>query len=162
MSTKKGIDVPIQKLMTQFQNKLWTDFNFSIIGRIQRDEEFNRRPIPMMLIEGTRKYKDVLLDSNFDARCFFDVLPHRGNNRATVWICFLVNLEKLYPNVAERATEYAHADVSNLILQSAFTPTGLVTDLAAFREYDLTQATDNLHPFYLFRFNTDIVYQNNC
>lgn len=158
----KGIDIPIAKQMTQFENKLWTDKEFSIVGRIQRDEVFNRRPIPMMLIPGTKEYRDVLLDSNFDARCFFDVLSNRGNNRATVWICFIVNLEKLYPNVSERATEYAHADVKNLLLQGPFTPTGLITDLAAFREYDLIESSDNLQPFYLFRFTTDIIYQNNC
>lgn len=163
--TFKGIDTPIEYQRLLFVNNLWTGpgIDFVAHGRVQRDEEYNRRPIPRILVPDTRKYTDVLLDSGHDAMCFFDALPNRGVNSASVWICFLVNLEKLYPSVAGRlATEYAHADVNSLILDGPFTKTGIVTDLSAFREYDLTEVSDNLQPFYLFRFNTNIVYQDNC
>jgi len=108
----------------------------------------------------------VLLNKKVDSTCFFDVQPtEEYDNRfiADVWICFAINLKKLYPSITERATEYAHEDVLKIIKKySSFKPTGLVRGLDAFSEYNLVKETDNMNQFYLFRINTEIKYPQNC
>lgn len=162
----KGADLKIEQLALKFENNLWTDFDFVVHRRVQRDEVFNRRPIPMILVDSERnEYRDVLLDSAHDAICFFDVLPQRTGTveyRAKAWICFMVKLNKLYPGYGRQGTEYVHSDVKQILLTDNFTPVDLITDLDSFRPYDLVQTSDNLQPFYLFRYVTEFTYQDNC
>lgn len=161
----KGIDIPIGRLLTQFIANLWTGNTNVFKGRIQRTIR-NEGTIPEWFNPDTNAYEDVLLNDRVDSTCFFDVQPaEKYDNRfkAEVWICFAINLKKLYPGVSERATEYAHEDVLKIIKKkSSFKPTGLVRGLDAFSDYELVKESDNMNQFYLFRFNTEIYYPQNC
>lgn len=161
----KGVDIPIDALVAKFTSKLWTGKDNVFRGRIQRvlkkGETFPEYYDPI-----EKRYKDVLLNRKVASTCFFDVQPtEEYDNRfiADVWICFAINLKKLYPAITERATEYAHEDVLKIIKKnSSFKPTGLVRGLDAFSEYNLVKESDNMNQFYLFRWNTTIKYPQNC
>lgn len=160
-----GIDTPIERLRLLFVSDLWKTNNYTAYGRAFRNEE-NGNIIPEVLIASSNEYEDVLLDDKLEALSFFDVDPNRGeengNQTATVYICFAVNLKKLYPLITERATEYAHDAARRLILQSNFKNiTELVTGLAAFDRFTFNE-NDNMSPFYLFSFTTEINNINNC
>ena len=160
----KGIDIPIEALVTKFTNKLWVGNNNVFRGRIQRVLR-NGETFPEYYDSTEKRYKDVLLNSKVDSTVFFDVQPteeYANQFRADAWICFSVNLKALYPSVSERATEYAHEAALKIIKKSSLKPVGLVRGLDAFSEYDLVKQTDNMNDFYLFRFNTTIVYPQNC
>lgn len=166
----KGIDIPIDDLVELFEAKLWTGNNCDFHGRIFRNEstnEISNDIIPEYFSDG--EYKEILLDDTFDAICFFDVLPESeiiGTGQADTRICFAVNLDKLYPSVGTRATEYAHEDVFKLvhISQGFVEGTGrLIRGLPSFSDYSTVKANDDLHPWYLFRFDVRFEYEFiNC
>lgn len=161
----KGIDMPIEELVTKFIANLWTTNDCVFKGRIQRTVR-NEGTFPEWYNPISKRYEDVLLDKSVDCTSFFDVQPteeYDNRFKADVWICFAVNLAKLYPVISERATEYAHEDVLKIIKKkSSFKPTGLVRGLDAFSDYELVKESDNMNDYYLFRFNTEIVYPQNC
>jgi hypothetical protein len=161
----KGIDVPIANLNTVFTDNLWTDKVYTKYGRIYRNiREGGISPEAFNAITG--EYSDVLLNDKIDAHSFFDVQPaeeYTGNFNADVWVCFAVNLKKLYPSVTtEMATEYAHEDALRQIKKKNFKVTGLVRGFDAFSDYELAKPEDSMNPFYLFRFNTEVKYPINC
>lgn len=159
----KGIDVEIKRMTDWLTAKLWTDKTVAINGRIFRNQK-NGETIPEKYVSGI-DYQDVLLDDTKDAIIFFDVQPNEtfdGNFNSDVWVCFAVNLSKLYSSVTtERATEYAHEDAVKWI-QKRWTITGLVRGFPAFSEYSRVKESDNFHPFYLFRINTTVKYKKIC
>lgn len=159
----KGIDVEISRLITWMQTYLWGGKNVSFYGRIFRNQ-IDGETIPERYVSGV-DYEDVLLDDTKDGIVFFDVQPNEtfsGNLTAEVWICFAVNLSKLYPSVTtERQTEYAHEDAINAVRRHVDI-TGLVRGYPAFSEYSRVKETDNFHPYYLFRLNTNIKYKTKC
>lgn len=160
----KGIDIPIEKIRSKLESNLFTENDFTAYGRVFRLESYNKRPVPARYT-GDREYRDVLLDDFKDGICFFDVLPRRGaamGYNSTVWICFALDLEKLFPGVGERATEYAHELVYNQLRTTILSDLVLITGLSAFRDYDLVDSNDNLQPYYLFRFEANLYYQDNC
>jgi len=161
---RKGIDIPIEALVTKFTSKLWTG-NINVFrGRIQRTIR-DGGSIPEWYNPTTKRYEDVLLNDRVDSTVFFDVQSSEDYHSlftADVWICFAVNLEKLYSSVTERATEYAHEAALKVIKKSSFNVTGLVRGLDAFSEYELVKESDNMNQFYLFRFNTTVKYPQNC
>ena len=160
-----GVDIPIDALVTKFGTKLWSGNNNVFRGRIQRTLK-NGETFPEYYDPIEKRYKDVLLNKKVDSTVFFDVQSNEtytSRFKAEVWICFSVNLAKLYPLISERATEYAHDDALKVIEKySSFKPTGIVRDLDAFSEYNLVKESDNMNEFYLFRINTEIVYPQNC
>lgn len=161
----KGIDIPIDALVTKFTSKLWVGFTNVFKGRIQRTVR-DDGTFPEWYNPTTNSYEDVLLNDRVASTCFFDPQPteeYSGHFIADVWICFAINLKTIYPLVTERATEYAHEDALKIIKRySSFKPTGLVRGLDAFSEYNLVKQTDNMNQFYLFRFNTTVKYPQNC
>jgi len=160
----KGIDIPIDSLVDKFTDKLWVGNNNVFRGRIQRVLR-DKETFPEYYDPTDKRYKDVLLNSKVDATVFFDVQSnedYNGRFNANVWICFSVNLKKLYPNISERATEYAHEDAIKIINKSSFKVTGLVRGLDAFSEYSLVKQTDNMNRFYLFRVEATIAYPQKC
>ena len=162
----KGIDVPIARLNAIFSSDLWVSpLTYTQYGRIDRIVK-NDGIIPMAYDATMKKYIDVLLNGKIDALSFFDVQPiepYSGNFTSTVWICFGVNLEKLYPLVTtERATEYAHEDALKQIKKTQFKVTGLVRDYTAFSDYNLVKTGDDMNQYHLFRFNTEVKYPQNC
>lgn len=161
----KGIDIPINRLVSLFTSKLWVGNDNVFRGRIQRTVR-NEGVFPEYFEPTTKEYKDVLLNDNVDSTVFFDPQSEEeynaGQYTATVWICFSVNLRKLYPTVSERATEYAHDAAMKVIRKSSFKPTGLVRGLDAFSEYELVKQTDNMSQNYLFRIEAEVKYPQNC
>jgi hypothetical protein len=159
----KGIDVEINRIKTYMSAKLWTDKTVTFNGRIFRNVK-NGETNPETFVNGI-DYTDVLLDDTKDAICFFDVQPtetFEGNFTADVWVCFAVNLARLYPSITtERATEYAHEDVVKVVRRMCDI-TGLVRGYPAFSDYSRVKEIDNFHPFYLFRLNTKIKYKKVC
>lgn len=160
----KGVDIPIEKLVAKFTSGLWDGNNNVFRGRIQRTLK-NGETFPEYYDSTEKRYKDVLLNKKVDSTVFFDVQPteeYSGLFIADVWICFAINLKKLYPDVSERATEYAHEAALKVIKKSSFKVTGLVRGLDAFSDYELVKESDNMNQFYLFRFNTTVKYPQNC
>ena len=120
----EGIDIPIGRQNSIFASYLWTDKEYTKYGRIFRNSDTNDPDsgiIPEAYEYATGEYSDTLLDDNIDALSFFDAQPtetYEGQYTAEVWICFAVNLEKLYPLVTtERATEYAATPESRKVLR---------------------------------------------
>ena len=107
-------------------------------------------------------------DYNKDAQCFFDRQPdipfESGTQNAVVWICFMLDLSKVYPTLTRtEATEQAHFDTHKLIENSPFEITGLITGITGFSDYDWKdspQARADMSPNYLFRYTTEIEYVN--
>lgn len=159
----KGIDVEIGKMVTWLTAKLWLGKSIIINGRIFRNVK-DGETIPESYVAGV-DYQDVLLNDTKDAIVFFDVEPtedYTGVFTSNVWVCFAVNLSKLYPTVTtERATEYAHDDAVKWI-KKRWEITGLVRGYPAFSEYSRVKESDNFHPFYLFRINCKIKYKTIC
>lgn len=162
----KGIDIPIEQLNNILNEYLWVDKGYVAYGRVFPN--VSKEGIkPEIMIEGTRQYVEKLPDSSTAGHSFVYVRPERevlnGSQTARVGIYFTVNLEKLYPEVKERATEYAHQDAINEIKSSDFKITGIVTGVDAFRDFAyVSQHLDDMQPFYLFRIDAEIVYNTNC
>ena len=161
----KGIDIPIARLNAIFAANLWSGYSYTKYGRIDRIVNENGGVVPRAYNGTTKKYVDVLLNGKGNLS-FFDVQPiepYSGQYTSTVWICFAINLETLYPTITtERATEYAHEDALKQIKKSGFKVTGLVRDYTAFSEYDLVKTGDDMNQYHLFRFDTEVKYPTNC
>ena len=105
----KGIDIPIDDLVSKFDSDLWVGFSNNFKGRIQRTIS-DDGVIPEWFNPDSDEYEDVLLDDTKDSISFFDVdssEEYDSRFKSKVKICFAVNLKTLYPSVSERATEYA-------------------------------------------------------
>ena len=160
----KGIDIPIEELISKFTSNLWTGFDTIYRGRIQRNER-DGDVIPEWFNPDTNEYEDILLNDKVDATVFVDVQPeedYTSRFSANVAICFAINIKTLYPSVTERATEYAHADAMSVIKKTKFKPNKLIRGLDAFKDYKLVKQTDNMNQFYLFKIEATIVYPQNC
>ena len=159
----KGIDVEIGKMVDYLKAKLWTDKSINIYGRIFRNQK-GGDIVPERFVSGI-DYEAVNFNDVKDATVFFDVQPNETFNgmfNSEVWICFAVNLSKLYPSVTtERATEYAHEDAVKWV-KRLWEITGIVRGYPAFSDYSRVKETDDFQPFYLFRINTKVKYNKLC
>lgn len=168
----QGIDIEINELVALFTSKLWTSNNNSFYGRVFRNERFENfqsKVSPEVYISANQPAKEVLKDYSYDAQCFFDVQPNEAISAdvhtADVWICFMVNLDKLYPLLTRTdATEQIHKDAERLIWDSNFNISSLVRGFSGFIGYDwgtdVSQAKVDMHPHYCFRFDTKLIYVN--
>lgn len=163
----KGIDIHIDALVNDFNNLLWTSLTKrSFYGRVFRNER-NDSISPEIWIT-PHNYIEVLKDYKFDAQCFFDRQPNIDINsnvqQATVWICFMVNLQAIYPTLTRtEATEQVHWDVKGIVEHRPFIVQNLVTGFSGFDSYDWGedgQYKADMSPHYLFRFETFIDYAN--
>ena len=94
----KGIDIQIERLRSHFEDKLFPVNACDWFGRIFRNVK-EGEVVPERFVSG-RNDPDVLLNDTKDLTCFFDVQPSENYNNvfnSQVWICFSVNLVKLYP-----------------------------------------------------------------
>lgn len=172
----KGIDIPIDSLRQMFQTYLWKGKNRSFYGRVFRNERFapfGSKVSPEVYISANEPAKEVLTDYRFDAQCFFDVQPNDTVNThihtSDVWLCFMVNLQALYPDLTRtEATEKVCVDIEKLLIQSDFVYEGLVRGYQGFTGYDwgedrTSQARADMSPHYLMRFNLRVSYSiSNC
>lgn len=168
----KGIDIPIDYLLANFTASLWTTKTRGFYGRVFRNERFGSftsKVSPEVYVSASEPAKEVLKDDTKDAQCFFDVQPTEtviGDvHTANVLVCFMVNLLTVYPSLTRtEATEQVMRDVEQLILSSDFDITGTVRGFTGFAGYDwgdeAVQAKTDMHPHYLFRFDTTVNYVN--
>lgn len=161
----KGVDIQIERLRGYMAAKLFTSNSCDWFGRVFRNQR-NDETIPERYVSGI-DYQSVLLNDNKDLTCFFDVQPSEDYDNgftSDVWICFSVNLAKLYPTVTtERATEYLHEDLIKTIKRiGGWEVTGLVRGLPAFSEYSRVKPEHDKQPYYLMRINTKVKYPLNC
>jgi hypothetical protein len=126
--------------------------------------------IPEIMISGTHKYKDVLLDTGIIGTSFMIVdndytISNAVVNTTQVDLYFAVNLTKLYPSVTERATEYLHRDVQEIVRYSRFDMSAITSGREAFSDFaeTLVKVGDNMQPYYLCKFRIEIEYNiNEC
>lgn len=163
-----GIDYHIDHLVDVFNSKLWVTKNRYFIGRIFRNMK-DSKIVPSKSIDGTNEYEIALKNDNYDAQCFFDVLPEEtilnGVHHATVHVCFMVNLSAIYPILNRLdATEKVHADIEFLLKRLRIDFTELVRGVKSFEDYDMEDVSINdMSPHYLFRYTIKINYNNsNC
>ena len=161
-----GVDYKIDILKTSFNTNLFTDIasnTYTAYGRAYLNERDGQK-IPEIQTASTTEYSEVLLDTGVDGLSFMVVDPEiepisQLDYMATVNVYFAVNLDILYPDVTERATEYLHRDVGKWLNDSEFDITKIVSGREAFKDFDLIKEGDNLEPFYLCKFETEVEYE---
>lgn len=162
-----GIDKQIEKAKVQILKKIPSLTGYGRAYLNLRDEI---GVIPEVLTEGTKQYKEVLMNTSIDGLCFFVVESDytvTGNtyNTVNVGLYFAVNLVKLYPTITERAIEYLHRDVQNALKHGKFNVTNITMGREAFSGFadSFVKIGDNMQPYYLCKFTTTIEYNiNEC
>ena len=163
-----GIDFHINRLIVVFNSKLWVGKNKYFVGRVFRIIK-DSKVIPSKSIDGTNEYQVALKNDNYDAECFFDVMPQEtiisGVHHADINLCFMVNLASLYPTLNRLdATENVHVDIERLLRRSNIEFTELTRGITSFDNYDMSGfIISDMSPHYLFRCTIKINYTNsNC
>lgn len=159
----KGIDIPIDALITDMNNYLWLGKANQFYGRVYRNE-LNDVIQPLYYIGD--EAVDALKDDRKDAQCFVDVQSTRKMFadviEAECRICFMVSLSGLYPSLnRSEAVEQVMADVKDLLMSSQFEIIQMVSGVDAFADYkspdtNLADMAGN----HLFRFDLKLIYQN--
>lgn len=167
-----GLDYKIEQLRARFEAKLFTDVSghtYSSLGRAfwtkKTDEDGRILDIPRLQTSDTVKYVEVLPNHRIDGHSFFisDTGIDIGIDlKSKVSIYFSVNLDKLYPNISERAVEYLHRDVIKALNTIQFKLLHIETDLPAFNRFGFIEEINNLEPYYLVRFDTEVEYTLKC
>jgi len=157
----KGIDILIDSVISDLTSRLWTSNIRLFYGRIFRNEvltENGLRIVPEVSING-RNYKETLKDNTIDSQCFFDVLPESEQigmmEKNTVRVMFMVNLDKLYPDLTRtEATETVSKDVLNIISSNFDSVERFIAGRTAFSDYYF-EGVDlaDMSPHYLFRYD---------
>lgn len=166
-----GVDKNIDQAVSDLKSSLWIGNETAFYGRCFRNEKRGQigTVIKPEVYTSSTDYVEVLTDDTKAGQCFFDVQPTNGSDEngvysADTWICFMVNLSKVYPSLTRtEGTEQAHTDAEEILSQH-FNITGLVRGFEGFKGYDFGgehQAHVDMHPYYLFRFNTNIKYNNS-
>jgi hypothetical protein len=170
MITKpQGLDRPLQDMQNHFIKSLWPNvlavkksFNHRVFVK-------NSAVLKPEIFDG-KDYKDVRFDDSLTALSWFDVSNQTNTfSNSTgvneVGIVFIVNLEKLYPQLSHRAVEEVHYDVIKIInkMPREFKINSIVSGLDAYGDYDITQLKGaNIQPFHVFRINCDVLFTLNC
>ncbi len=164
----KGIDTIIEAQRLMFAQYLWPTNNCQWYGRCQINARAMKgnisSVIPEVLNAGTKEYTNVLLNDSYDSISFFDVQSERTIETATVDIYFAVRLDRLYPTVQERATEYVLSDVALALKRGGFfVDVVKITDgYDGWKQWTIVRKEDNMQPFYLFKFRTNTQYSLTC
>lgn len=161
-----GIDNLIDGLKTKLTAKI---AGLTAYGRAYKNEREDG-VIPEIQTAGTQEYKEVLIDTGITGLCFFIVendyeVSDGTMNTTDVDLYFAVNLKLLYPTVSERATEYLHQDVQNILKYSRFNLQSITSGRESFDDFadEYIKIGDNMQPYYLCKFSTEIEYNiNEC
>ncbi len=157
-----GLDKEIDSLRASIQSRLTSVNGYISYGRAYLNKRREPdRTVPEVLIAGSTEYKEVLLDSGITGLSFIVADDDYESIGATqlktdVDIYFAVNLKKMYPLVTERAVEYLHRDVLKILNGTKFSHQGVVLK-DPFSEFSM-KIGDNMQPFYLVRFETEIEF----
>jgi len=155
-----GIDIPIEDLRAEMAAKF---ASCDVYGRVYRNKR-GEQIIPEYYL-GNNQYIEVLQNDMKSGVIFFDVEPKRDEQgtigNATVNICFLLDLQKLYPG-EDRPTELAHQEARETIRHSAFEIESLTTGITALEQFSV-ENIDDMAPYYIFSFQTTVNYSLlNC
>ena len=155
-----GIDAKISDIETVFKAKLFLTKNYSTFGRAFLNSR-NGTIIPEILASGN-EYQEVTLNDALDAQSFCivedDYTVEKGSRdifSSKVSFYFSVNLSVCYPTITERAVEYVHRDISAILKYSDFNLESITQNWKEFQG-----AFDNMQPFYLVKFTTNIIWKN--
>lgn len=165
-----GLNVKIEKLKDLFTAKLYVGKSYTSYGEAEWNKK-DDQDIPELSISGKTNYKELLLTKRTDGHSFF--LPEQSRPAldgsktlftATVGIYFAVNLVKLYGSGVTRADakETLHQDVLKITNNTSFIIQEIVPGLAAFDQFGFVKESDNMQPYYLVRFDTEVEYHLNC
>jgi len=160
-----GIDVLIEAQRLIFEDNLFVGSTYVSYHRAFVNEKTGVN-IPEIHVSDSNEYTEVLLNDKIDGHSFFVVRPNisvldGALLTANVDIYFALNLDKLYPSATQRAVEYAHRDILALLTRTRFMLKEIVTGLQAFDDFGFIDLKDNMEPFYLVKFETEIEYQYN-
>lgn len=159
-----GIDVPIASLRDAFASRLWPDVaNKTYYARVFKNLSKQNDIIGEVFISD-KEYKEVQFDDRMDLVSFFDVsdeIENIGPSEQTtrnVGIVFAVNIPKIYPAIAYRATEELYRDVLYVINTThslSVTPIDIIGGLNAYGELSTERLVQfNMQPWHVFRVNT--------
>lgn len=160
----KGIDIPIDALITQLTANLWTTKTRQFLGRVYRNAVDGK--IQPLYYTGEEAI-DLLKDDRKDAQCFVDVMPQRKMFadviEAECRACFMVSLSALYPALSRsEAVECVMADVIGELSQSQFEIIQMISGYTAFDDYIFSGDTSTDFGLdHVFRFDLKTTYTNN-
>jgi len=158
----KGIDVSIERIRLELETKFQTlDSSFIAYGRTFRNER-KKKSIPEIFVGG-KEYQETLFNDKIAGHCFFyhnsDINLQKDQfGKTDISIYFAVNLEKLYPLVDERATEYLHENIMQEIAKTPFKVSKIGTGFESWDKFKLSDSKDNLQPYYLCRVDLEIFF----
>ena len=158
----KGVDIPIDALITDLTTYLWPNNITQFYGRVFRNE-VNGKTYPLYYSNG--EGIDVLKDDRKDAQCFVEVVPNRKMFadviEAECRMFFMVNLSMIYPLLSRTdAIEEVMHDATILIFGSQFDFVQLVSGAEAFKDFP-DDAISDLSGQHLFRFDLKCNYIND-
>ena len=167
-----GIDTYINNLVEELDT-LWSSNTKEFNGRVYRNLKENGRVSPQIFNDTYKKYVEVLGEDTIDAQCFFDLQPKSNSvgfkmYESDLRLVFMVNVDELCPGTDRlEAIEQIIQDIESIIGNSEFEVSGLVRGYDAIKDYDWENfesvARANMHPYYCFRFELKLIYQNlNC
>lgn len=113
-----GLDFEIQKIQNHlFENLNWGDID--IYGRVYKNP-IEKKGLTLEAYIGNNEYKDVLTDDTKTANIFFIEDPIHNTKEGILFnnkvkIVFMVNLNKVYPNIRHRADSEVKIEIIELI-----------------------------------------------
>lgn len=172
----KGIDIAIARLQLSLYNGLtWKNTpNTYISYERAYKNETNDNKLPEVFLgsanTGGVDYAEVFTDDTVSASSFFLVSDNRTIDdiiSADVDIIFQVDLKKLYPNIAHRADEEAHEEVTTVLQNNSgnYPMTNMITGVAnVYSDLRITQVNlDDTQPYHIFKVTLNVTYElNGC
>lgn len=173
ITTPYGIDTYIQKLQSYLTANLWIGKVYTAYGKAYINNKDGNK-IPEIIDESstqTGQYLDVLFNSAKDATSFFvvDEIQKCKNKTSLITVgvdlIFQVQLNKIYPLLTHRCTEEVVWDVRECVKKyPQFTINEIRTGEKAYEGFNLDKKVlteSNMHPYFTFKFVTDLNYFNN-
>lgn len=164
----KGIDQQIQFSQNDiFKGLDWGEID--VYGRVRKNP-VNDGFYPEAYI-GNNEYRDVYLNDEVNATIIFikdgdsEVDEFGAYWTSDVKCVVMVNLEKIYPNIAHRAdTESQIAVITQLEKNKMFSITGTEEEIAdIFQGFKIDKiATDNMQPYHIFAVLGSMKYKIHC
>ena len=162
INNPKGIDAEIQRIETSLYNNLGYS-NIEAYGRcyvIEKDDN----TVPVYYL-GNKEYREVTLNDALEMSFFFIERPTSakasGFYTTPVDIIFLLDLEKLKPELNHRADEELKAEIDKILVKNTqFTLTEVKKGLDALEGFD--HDLKDMQPYSFLKFTGTLKYQINC
>lgn len=160
-----GIDTEIERIARKLYDKLcWK--NFDSYGRVDLHTK-EAKVVPMYYIEEAQDYKEVLTDDKLSGHFFFveneNTTYGKQLLRTDVDIYFMLDLQKLKPEIPHRADEEVRMEILEVVktnrffIDNEFTVQKGINVLSNF-EHDLV----DLQPYHFLKVSGKISYKFKC